>query len=95
MSDPVPHAEAVFRFQSENAVKILKAIQPELSDEVNSRSATTCRVECGNVLVLRVEAQDTAALRAALNMGLRLVNVADEMHQVIGQSQSHKSHNAD
>ncbi len=88
MMPSMPHAEAVFRFRSDNAENILKAIAPELSDEVNSRSTTTCHVESGNNLILRVEAQDTAALRAALNMGLRLVNIAEEMHQVIGESQS-------
>jgi KEOPS complex subunit Pcc1 len=87
----MPHAEAVFRFRSDNAEKILKAIEPEISDEVNSRSTTTCHVECGNVLILKVEAQDTAALRAALNMGLRLVNVADEMHQIMGESMSSRT----
>jgi tRNA threonylcarbamoyladenosine modification (KEOPS) complex Pcc1 subunit len=34
-----------------------------------------------STLVLEVTAQDTAALRAALNMVLRLVNVADEMQE--------------
>jgi KEOPS complex subunit Pcc1 len=83
------YAEAIFRFSTGNAEKIYRAIQPELSDEVNTRSVTSCRVECGSVLVLTIEAQDTAALRAALNMTLRLVNVADEMQQVIGTSCSH------
>ena len=84
------HAEAIFRFSTEHAEKINRAIQPELADEVNGRSVTSCRVECGSVLILMVEAQDTAALRAALNMALRLVNVADEMHEVIGQTLSKK-----
>jgi KEOPS complex subunit Pcc1 len=84
------HAEAIFRFSTEHAEKINRAIQPELADEVNSRSVTSCRVECGSVLVLTIEAQDTAALRAALNMALRLVNVADEIHEVIGQTLSKK-----
>lgn len=87
----MPHAEAVLRFRSDNAEKILKAVEPELSEEVNSRSTTTCHVECGNVLILKVEAQDTAALRAALNMGLRLVNVAEEMHQIMGESMSSRT----
>jgi len=82
------YAEAIFRFSTNNAEKIYRAIQPELADEVNGRSVTSCRVECESVLLLTVEAQDTAALRAALNMALRLVNVADEMQQLIGQSHS-------
>jgi KEOPS complex subunit Pcc1 len=48
---------------------------------VNPRSATQAWVEGTDTLVLHVEAQDLAALRAALNMFLRLVSVADEMQQ--------------
>jgi len=33
--------------------------------------------------VLRVQAADVHALRAALNMWLRLVNVADELQEMI------------
>jgi KEOPS complex subunit Pcc1 len=58
---------------------ICQTLTPELSDEVNPRSTTRCWFEGDNMLILKVEAQDIAALRAALNMVLRLVNVADEM----------------
>jgi KEOPS complex subunit Pcc1 len=78
----VPHHEAVFRFSTPHAVSIHKALLPELDNEVNPRSRTSCRLEGENVLLLRIEAEDTAALRAALNMALRLVNVADEMQQI-------------
>jgi len=71
--------EACFRFSTVHAQEIYRAIAPELPDEVNSRSTTRCQLEGKNTLVLTVEAQDTAALRAALNMYLRLVNVADEV----------------
>ena len=67
-----PHAERIYR-----------AIEPELSDEVNPRSTTQCWLDGTDTLFLKVEAQDTAALRAALNMYLRLVSVADEMQQLI------------
>ena len=80
-----PH-EAVFRFKSDHAAQIYRALQPELPDEVNLRSSTRCWVEGGTTLVLEIEAQDTASLRAALNMYLRLVNVADEVHDLVKKS---------
>lgn len=74
--------EAVFRFSTPHSQQIYRALVPELSDDVNPRSTTRCWPEGENTLVLKVEAQDIAALRAALNMFLRLVNVADEMQEI-------------
>jgi KEOPS complex subunit Pcc1 len=74
--------KAVFRFSTSHTQQIYKALAPELPDEVNPRSTTTCWFEGEDTLVLKVEAQDIAALRAALNMILRLVNVADEMQEI-------------
>jgi KEOPS complex subunit Pcc1 len=71
--------EAIFRFSTTRAQLICQALTPELTDEVNPRSTTRCWSEGADTLILEVEAQDIAALRAALNMVLRLVNVADEM----------------
>ena len=78
----MPNHEAIFRFTTEHAVSIYAALSPELTDEVNPRSVTSCRLEGDTVLLLRIEADDIPALRAALNMALRLVNVADEMQQI-------------
>jgi KEOPS complex subunit Pcc1 len=80
---PVMPHEAVFRITSDHAPVIYQAIQPELSDEVNPRSVTVCDLETDHVLIIRVTAMDTAALRAALNMVLRLVTVADEVQGLI------------
>jgi KEOPS complex subunit Pcc1 len=81
--DLLPQHEAIFRFSTDHAEQIYRALQPELSDEVNPRSTTRCHLEGTTTLVLRVMADDTAALRAALNMYLRLVNVADEMQGLV------------
>jgi KEOPS complex subunit Pcc1 len=78
----VPQHEALFRFTTDHADQIYRSLIPELQDEVNPRSTTSCWVEGTGTLVLRVEAQDLAALRAALNMFLRLVSIADEMQQI-------------
>jgi KEOPS complex subunit Pcc1 len=77
---------AVFRFRSDHAEKIYAALLPELPDDVNSRSTTRCMLEGPDTLVLTVDAQDTASLRAALNMYLRLVNVADEVVSLVQKS---------
>jgi KEOPS complex subunit Pcc1 len=74
--------EAVFRFLTPHARQIYQALAPELTDDVNPRTSSRCWLEGENVLVLSVEAQDIAALRAALNMLLRLINVADEMQEI-------------
>jgi KEOPS complex subunit Pcc1 len=79
---PIPH-EAVFRFKSKNAGKIYQSLLPELSDEVNIRSSARCTLEGDDVLVLSVAAEDVSALRASLNMHLRLIGVADEMQDLV------------
>ncbi|HEX3001557.1 MAG TPA: KEOPS complex subunit Pcc1 [Methanoregula sp.] len=75
----MPHHEAVFRFTTGHALSIYRSLMPELEDEVNPRSSVSCRLEGSDTLVLTVTAQDTSSLRAALNMYLRLVTVADEV----------------
>ncbi|MDD1701512.1 MAG: hypothetical protein LUQ31_00845 [Methanoregula sp.] len=79
----MPQHEALFRFSTDHAEQIYRSLQPELNEEINPRSVTSCWTEGTDLLVLKVEAQDTAALRAAINMFLRLVNVADEMQQIV------------
>jgi len=78
----MPHHDVIFRFTTDRAGRILRSLEPELADEVNPRSRVRCRLDGDDTLVLEVEADDTPSLRAALNMYLRLVNVADEMQQV-------------
>jgi KEOPS complex subunit Pcc1 len=78
----MPH-EAVFRFTIKNAKKIYESLLPELSDEVSPRSSARCILEGDDVLVLSVTAEDLSALRASLNMHLRLINVADEMQELV------------
>ena len=78
----MPVHEAHFQFVTPHAERIYQAIAPELSDEVNPRSTTHCRRIGTDMLEITIMAQDIAALRAALNMYLRLVNVADEMQQI-------------
>jgi KEOPS complex subunit Pcc1 len=78
----MPH-NAMFRFTTQHAGTIYRVLLPELSDEVNPRSTVRCVLEGADVLVLSVWAGDTSALRAALNMYLRLISVADEMQDLV------------
>ncbi len=73
---------AIFRFKDRNARKIYCAIAPEMAGEVNTRSDAGCWLEQDDILVLQVFASDLGALRASLNMWLRLVNVAKEMQEL-------------
>jgi KEOPS complex subunit Pcc1 len=75
---------ALFHFRDENAEQIYQAIAPEMSGEVNARSHAECWMESRDMIVLSVGASDIGALRASLNMWLRLVNVAKEMQELPG-----------
>ena len=69
---------AVFSCRSPRARDIHAALAPELQ-EINPRSRVRASLEGEDLLVISVEADDIPALRAALNMWLRLVSVAGEM----------------
>lgn len=75
--------EAVFRFTTPHAAVLYRALAPEAGEVEGSRSREEVALQDPQTLVLRVEAADVHALRAALNMWLRLVNVADELQEMI------------
>jgi KEOPS complex subunit Pcc1 len=75
--------EAQFRFRCDGVGDIFASVQPEMTGEVHPRSYAMCWCECPDTLVLRVTAADIPALRASLNMWLRLVNVAREMQELV------------
>ncbi len=70
--------EAIFRFSTPRAADHLAALAPELVDEEGMRSSASLRLADDETLELVVTAPDLPSLRAALNMWLRLVRVADE-----------------
>ncbi|MCU0629851.1 MAG: hypothetical protein MUF37_01705 [Methanoregulaceae archaeon] len=74
---------AVFRFTGPDIMHIYQAVAPEMAGEVNTRSYARCWVEGPDTLVLSVSASDIGALRASINMWLRLINVAKEMQEII------------
>jgi KEOPS complex subunit Pcc1 len=64
------------KFLSEKGLEIVfKALKPEVDKPATMRSRAKLEKE-DNFLVLKVEANDTVALRAALNAYLRWVNSA-------------------
>ena len=74
--------EALFRVHHPDAAYVFGAVAPEM-EEKNPRSRAECMLEGRETLVLKIAARDIAALRAALNMWLRLINVAKEMQDLI------------
>jgi KEOPS complex subunit Pcc1 len=74
--------EALFRFRSDQAGVLFRAVSPEVEAEVNPRSRVECLLEGPGTLVLKIHAEDVAALRASLNMWLRLISVAQEMQDL-------------
>jgi KEOPS complex subunit Pcc1 len=61
-------------FNSEKQLKaLLNALTPEVNRQIGIRSKASLATD-GQFLVLDVEAEDTVALRAALNAYLRWIN---------------------
>jgi len=76
-------ASVRLRFSSEKQLTtLLKALAPEAKKPVTTRARTVLEKE-GNLLVLRVEAEDTVALRAALNAYLRWIGSAVKVLEVV------------
>jgi len=74
----MPHMRAEVRiFAQDQAGLLVSALEPEMDHEV---SRATVEIEAdGNELVIRVEAEDMVALRAAVNSYLRWAKLATDM----------------
>jgi len=75
--DPECH-RASFSCATPRAAQILAALAPELAGEEGMRSRAALRLIDETTIELAVTAPDIPSLRAALNMWLRLLQVADE-----------------
>jgi KEOPS complex subunit Pcc1 len=84
---------AVFSCRSHRAREIYHALTPEIG-EINPRTEVGVALEGDDLLVISVAADDIPALRAALNMWLRLVSVASEMLEVTGAGREERCGNA-
>ena len=74
--------QAQFRFCTPTATLLYQALVPELADQEGMRSTVELVCVDQTTLTMTIYAEDLAALRAALNMWLRLVNVADEITEM-------------
>lgn len=68
---------------SDNIHSIAEALRPEIKSDAGIRSEITGFVLENGALSICMKAGDISALRASLNMWLRLIQVATEMHDVI------------
>ena len=74
------------RFSSQKQIAaLLEALAPEASSPMTRRAKVVLRKE-GAFLLLRVEAEDTVALRATLNAYLRWVSSTMNVLEVVAQS---------
>jgi len=72
-----------FRLSSEkHLTSLFDALAPEADRPVTTRARAVLERE-GNFLVLKVEAKDTVALRAALNAYLRWIGSAVKVLEVV------------
>ncbi len=69
---------AEFRFACPYADKLYAVLAPEAGSDPGEKSRVRISRD-GEVVTLFVEAEDASALRASLNMWLRLVNVCKEV----------------
>jgi tRNA threonylcarbamoyladenosine modification (KEOPS) complex Pcc1 subunit len=76
-------ASVRLKFASKKRLEtIFKALEPETKKATTMRSEADLKKE-GSFLVLKINAKDTVALRAALNAYLRWINSAVEVLEVI------------
>ena len=76
-------ASVRLRFSSEKQLTtLLEALAPEANRPVTTRAKAVLERE-GDFLVLKVEAKDTVALRAALNAYLRWIGSAVKVLEVV------------
>lgn len=69
---------AKFVFKTPFAEKLYESILPEASSDPGDKSTVKLERDEDSV-TLYIEAQDASALRASINMWLRLINVSEEV----------------
>jgi KEOPS complex subunit Pcc1 len=69
---------------------ILRSLQPEVKSPTGTRSKASLAKE-GDILILKVEAKDTIALRAGLNAYLRWINSILTVFRMLEREQGTQS----
>jgi tRNA threonylcarbamoyladenosine modification (KEOPS) complex Pcc1 subunit len=86
-------ARATVRFEltPENKLRaFLRALEPEAQNSLGLRSAASIKKD-GNILILKIKAKDSVALRAALNTYLRWINAMLKVFQILEREASAES----
>ena len=81
-------AKATIRvpLQSERKLMaLIKALTPEVSKQIGARSQVTVSID-QLFLVLKVEAEDTVALRSVLNAYLRWINSTLSVMEIVSEN---------
>ena len=74
---------AVLTFSGDNAGTVYGAIAPEVGREI-PRTKVSAELD-GGKMVLRLQASDLSALRAAVNSYLRWIKIAEDMNKAVGE----------
>ena len=78
-------ATICLRLSSEKQLTtLLEALTPEANEHTSPRTKAVLERE-GNVVILKVEAKDTVALRAALNAYLRWIGSTIKVIEIVKQ----------
>ena len=75
---PEMNHSARFVFETPYADKLYAALSPEAGSDPGEKSRVQLFCDTSS-LTLAVEAEDVSAMRASLNMWLRLINVSHEV----------------
>jgi len=76
MTDTIHTAE--FRFETPESQKLFTVLSPESGSDPSEKSHVSVTVSAGAIL-LSIKAEDISALRASINMWLRLIAVSTEI----------------
>ena len=69
---------AEFVFETSDAEKIYEVLLPEAGSDPGEKSFVALEKD-GNRLILKIQAEDVSAMRASVNMWLRLISVSSEI----------------
>lgn len=82
--NPLCH-RAEFEIQTPAAQVIFAALMPEIVNDDQSRSNIRCTTKEVDSISIEISASDIPALRASLNLWLRLAGVSEEMHDIVSR----------
>jgi KEOPS complex subunit Pcc1 len=62
-------------------------VLPELNDYLSGRSEIYLFLKDAKNMVLRIKAEDPVSLRSAINTWFRLIQIAQEIHEITAEIQ--------